>query len=526
MLTYYNTNQLTLDISIAYLPEENHVAYFINDLVESLEIHHPYEFGRPREYSLAAVLKLLLFAYTRGVFTSRKIHQFVRENMPARWLTQGGEPSASTICRCRRAPELQAILDQGFDSLVGYLRDHRFIDNQLSIDGTKLLADANKYTFVWRKNTIRFDESNRQKIMELLTDLKEAYGWAKLPADTNLTLDELDEVITLLEVRVEELEEKVEATAKVSPNPAKQERRKVTAVVNQLEDRHAKMRNYHQQFQTFGERNSYSKTDPDATFMRMKEDPMQNGQLKPGYNLQLATSRQYALAYSLYPNPTDSRTLPSFMTTHRHLMASMDYASLDAGYGSEANYRFLEDHFPDLTPIIPYGTLLKEQTKKWQSDKKKVMNWEYMEEEDYYLDPEGVRFNFHAYRQRTDKYGFTRDIKEYKAEKYDTHQQVIPEALTEKGNLRQIQVNPSWEYFKAKQRAYAADPTTQIVYQRRKIDVESAFGFLKGSLGFTRFHLRGKEKVNQEVGLALMAYNLHKLALQVRQLTKEKQAIA
>ena len=78
------------------------------------------------------------------------------------------------------------------------------------------------------------------------------------------------------------------------------------------------------------------------------------------------------------------------------------------------------------------------------------MNWEYMEEEDYYLDPEGVRFNFHAYRQRTDKYGFTRDIKEYKAEKYDTNQQVIPEALTEKGNLRQIQVNPSWEYFKAK----------------------------------------------------------------------------
>lgn len=525
MYTYYNTNQITLDISIDYLPEENHVAYFINDLVDSLEIHHPYEFGRPRDYALAAVLKLLLFAYTRGVFTSRKIHQFVCENMPARWLTQGGEPSYSTICRCRRSPELQGILNQGFDSLVDYLRKHRLIDNQLSIDGTKLLADANKYTFVWRKNTIRFDESNRQKIVALLTDLKEAYAFAKLPADTTITLEELEEVITILEVRLEELDELVEATAKVSPNPAKQERRKVKSVVNQLEDRCTKMMNYRQQFQTFGERNSYSKTDPDATFMRMKEDPMRNGQVKPGYNLQLATSKQFALAYRLYPNPTDMRTLPSFMTTHHKLMASMDYASLDAGYGSEANYRFLEDHFPDLTAIIPYGTMLKEQSKKWQADETKVMNWDYFEERDYYVDTKGVRFNFHAYRQRTDKYGFTRDYKEYKAEKYNADQDVIPEALAEKGNRRQIWVNPSWEYFKAKQRTYASDPAYKTIYERRKIDVESAFGFLKGSLGFTRFHLRGKEKVNQEVGLVLMAYNLHKLSLQVRQLMKEKQTI-
>ncbi|MGO4936227.1 transposase [Fundicoccus sp. Sow4_H7] len=81
-------------------------------------------------------------------------------------------------------------------------------------------------------------------------------------------------------------------------------------------------------------------------------------------------------------------------------------------------------------------------------------------------------------------------------------------------------VNPTWEYFKAKQRSYSSNPEYQAVYQRRKLDVESTFGFLKGSLGFTRCRLRGKQKVSQEIGLALMACNLHKLLLHAQK--KEK----
>ncbi|MGO4939573.1 transposase [Fundicoccus sp. Sow4_D5] len=170
MYTSYNINQFKLDISLDYMPEKHPITHFINGLVDSLEIHPPYECGRPREYSLAAVLKLLLFAHTRGVFTSRKINVLVQENMPAHWLTQDGLPSASTICRRRRAPELQSILDKGFESLVDYLREHRLIDDQVSVDGTKLLADANKYSFVWKKNTIRFDENNQDKIKKLLSN--------------------------------------------------------------------------------------------------------------------------------------------------------------------------------------------------------------------------------------------------------------------------------------------------------------------------------------------------------------------
>ncbi|MCT3580019.1 IS1182 family transposase, partial [Levilactobacillus brevis] len=102
----------------------------------------------------------------------------------------------------------------------------------------------------------------------------------------------------------------------------------------------------------------------------------------------------------------------------------------DAGYGSESNYRFLEDSLPEHTALIPYGTMIKENSRKWKSDDRKVMNWDYYEADDYYVDSKGVRFNFKAYRKRTDKYGFIRDFKEYVAEKLDENQNVISEALT------------------------------------------------------------------------------------------------
>lgn len=126
------------------------------------------------------------------------------------------------------------------------------------------------------------------------------------------------------------------------------------------------------------------------------------------------------------------------------------YIVADAGYGSDSNYRHLEDDLSQHTALIPYGSMLKEQSKKWQSDERKVMNWTYVEEEDYYIDPKGVHFHFNAYRQRTDKDGFVRKFKEYQVETIDAHVQKILETLTPKGYIRKILVNPAWEYHKAK----------------------------------------------------------------------------
>lgn len=119
-----------------------------------------------------------------------------------------------------------------------------------------------------------------------------------------------------------------------------------------------------------------------------------------------------------------------------------------------------------------------------KNDDCKVMNWDYDGKDDYFINPQGVRFNFNTYRQRTDKYGFTRDIKEYVAEKYAKNHQLIPGALTPKENIKRISMNENWECFKAKQRELLSAPENGQIYAQRKIDVEPVFGKLKASLRF------------------------------------------
>lgn len=508
----YNMNQVTLEFSTSYVPNENNTACFINDLVESLEINDPYVFGRPREYDLSAMLKLVLFAYTRSVFSSRKIAQLAEESLPARWLTQEMMPSYRTIARFRISTDLENMMSLGLDALTDYLRQKHLIDDVIFIDGTKLLADANKFTFVWKKNTIRFDTMNRKALLDLISELDEVYRTQELPEGSELSLDMVDEIITRISIRLNELEEEVEATKTVSPNPSKQERRQLKSQSNKLGKRRSKLVDHQEQLSTYGSRNSYSRTDTDSTFMRVKDDHMMNGQLKPAYNLQIATSNQFILGYDIYQNPTDTRTLVPFLSKMKLDTMSNKTIVADAGYGSESNYRYLEDNLSQHTALIPYGTMLKEKSRKWKTDESKVMNWQYYDKEDYYIDPQGVRFNFHAYRKQTDKNEFVREFKEYQAEKFDENQQVIEAALTKTKRIRKIRVNPSWEYFKAKQNELLGDSTTGKIYGRRKIDVETVFGMMKASLGFTRYHVRGLSKVKKETSILIMALNMMKLA--------------
>ncbi|WP_232842699.1 IS1182 family transposase, partial [Lactobacillus sp. HBUAS51381] len=524
MQSYYNMNQTTLSIALDYVPEENHPARYIDTLVESLKIDYHYQFGRPREYDLAAMLKLVLLAYTYGIFSSRRIEQFARENKPAGWFIAGQVPSYRTICRFRISEELAQLTTESLNNLTVFLKEQGLVDDVSFIDGTKILADANKYSFVWRKNTVRFDKMNRDQLVTMLGELHEAKVIGEVPAGSELTPESLDAIIGVIEDKLVTLDEEVQATKKVSPNPAKRQRRTLKSQKRKLDERCQKMREHQQQQAIYGNRNSYSKTDHGATFMRVKEDPMQNGQLKPAYNLQIATSNQFITGFDLFQNPTDTRTFPTFLAHLKSQQALGKIVVADAGYGSESNYRYCEDELDEHTFLVPYGTMLKENSRKWRSDDRKVMNWDYHEKDDYFIDPHEVRFNFNRYSERTDKYGFTRQFKEYVAEKYDENHQLIPAALTPKGNLRRISVNEAWEYFKAKERKLLSAPETGSIYAQRKIDVEPIFGKMKASLHFNRFSVRGLDKVKNEAGIVVIALNILKLTA-VGRLRRQKEHI-
>ena len=181
--------------------------------------------------------------------------------------------------------------------------------------------------------------------------------------DNELTKEEIDLIGSHLDKEIEDLNQHIN-----NENVLKQENKYVSKelkskIQKQINDYFERKYRYEFQKSILKDRNSYSKTDHDATFMRMKEDHMKNGQLKPGYNLQIATNSQFVLSYNVYQNPTDTRTMIPFLNsiqeTYGHLP---EYIVADAGYGSESNYKAIIDDF-NRTLLITYGMFIKDKTK-------------------------------------------------------------------------------------------------------------------------------------------------------------------
>ncbi|WP_161795070.1 transposase, partial [Limosilactobacillus panis] len=200
----YNMNQLSLNIPTAYEPELNHPVRYINRLVESLALRRPNIMGRPREYDPRMLLKLVLLAYSYGIISSRKIERFARENIVAMWLTQEQRPTYRTIARFIVSQELEDMIQRSFKEFHDYLRAQGMIDEASFIDGTKILANANKYSFVWKKRTIKYRELNVEKAQKLIREIKQAEVKIDVDEDS-FDIDQLDTIIALLEQRIEEL---------------------------------------------------------------------------------------------------------------------------------------------------------------------------------------------------------------------------------------------------------------------------------------------------------------------------------
>jgi len=265
---------------------------------------------------------------------------------------------------------------------------------------------------------------------------------------------------------------------------------------------------YEQQKTCFGDRISYSKTDPDATFMRMKEDHMKNGQVKPGYkyNVQMATENQFILFYSLHQRPTDTRCF----IPHMEKLAAMPKTMIaDAGYGSEENYLYaVEDRHFDF--LIPYATYMKEKTRGYMKDIRHAANWTYDEREDRFVCPNGRYVRFKKYQTKRTQTGLEQSFKIYACE--DCRECPLKSACTTVRGNRQVHWNTVWEERKAKAHAALEDDKKSAIYARRKVEVESVFGHIKGNRSFRRFSLRGLDKVHTEFGIVAMAHNLLKVA--------------
>lgn len=248
------------------------------------------------------------------------------ENLAMQYLTGQLVVSYGTINRFRVAEGIEELIRNLFIDINLRLKMEELVTlDCLFIDGTKIEANANKYSFVWKKATDKFSAKLQEQIQvyfqEEITPL--IHQAIKLDEEQPISSDQLLAFAQVLEEELEKLNQDIEET----PVKGKDERKV-------KDDFSVGAEKYEGYQETFEGRNSFSKTDPDATFMRMKEDHMKNSQLKAAYNLQIATENQFVLHYDVFSNPTDTKTLLPLLETYPHDVKTV---VADAEYGSEEN---------------------------------------------------------------------------------------------------------------------------------------------------------------------------------------------
>ena len=242
--------------------------------------------------------------------------------------------------------------------------------------------------------------------------------------------------------------------------------------------------------------------------MRMKEDHMKNGQLKPGYNLQISTENQFITNYAFYHNPGDTLTLISFllygrMKYHRF----MKEVCADAGYGSEENYEFMERF--GINAYVKYNYFHAEQTRKWKRDISKQGNLYYNESEDYFVCPMGQHMELAYKTKAVNGNGYESEISVYRAENCRGCP-LRGKCHKGKGN-REIRVNHKLRRYKQLAREKLTSPKGLEHRSKRPVEVEAVFGQIKWNKGYKRFRHTGLDKIIMDFGILAIAFNIGKM---------------
>jgi transposase len=498
----YSPNQiLLLPPSLEDMIGPNHAVRVVNQVIDNLDIDaliRRYKGGGCSSYHPRLLLKLLVYGYLTNQYSSRKIEQAAKQNVYFMWLSAMSYPDHNTINRFR-SEKLKGVLREVFSQVVLLLIEQGIITlKDAYLDGTKIEANANRYTFVWGRSITKSKERIKKQLDEL-------WAYAESVAKEELENNEPEHFEKIDQESVERTIESINKALRDKPVNKKIKQKLNYARKNWPEN----LKKYEQQEKTLGNRKSYSRTDPDATFMRMKEDHMLNGQLKPGYNWQITTTDQYILGYTLHQSATDTNTLPAHMESLKENLGRMPETLVaDAGYGSEENYEYLENN--GIEAFVKYGYFHIEQSKKWRSDPYRVDNLEYDPNSDVYICPEGVKMVFLREEIKVTDNGFKQTKRFYQA------QSCIGCTAREKCHKQKrnriIEVNHNLNWHKSIIRERLGSERGRRYRSQRPVDVEAVFGIIKGNKNYRKFLLRGLDKVEIEVGLLALAHNLGKIA--------------
>ena len=479
----------------------------LSAVIDNLDIsgiRRLYRYRGRSPYHPKMLLKVVLYAYMNNIYSCRKIESSLRRDVHFIWLAGYEQPDFITINRFRN--RVKDEINKVFTQLVLLLNAKGLVTLDVEyIDGTKIESKANKYTFVWRKTVERNRARLMEKIRVLLSQVDDAIAQDKASADEAVSFT--PEVLTDI---CAELRESLSNEPAPTDKKGKEAVREKKKQVKQLEEMAGKLSEYDGRLETMGGRNSCSKTDPDATFMRMKEDAMNNGQTKPGYNLQIGTEDQFITDFGLFPNPGDTLTMRPFLGSfHSRYSRVPREVCADSGYGSEENYAFMEAG--GMEAYVKYNYFHKEQKRDFRNDIFRLENLYYNAEEDYFVCPMGQHMARVGTKHERTEGGYVAVSAVYRTRRcegcplrWGCHKR--------KQGEREVMANHLLLEYRRKARERLTSEKGLEHRSKRPIEPEAVFGQMKYDMNYKRFRHFGKEKVTMDFAFFAIAFNIKKMA--------------
>lgn len=512
----YEQNQVIhLPVILEEVVKHNALVQIVNEIVEGIEMSQLEQYysgiGCPA-YHPKMLIKVWIYGFCSQVYTSRKLARKLHEDLCFIWLAGNQRPCFKTLSEFR-GNRMQGMVDDIFKRVLVYLLEEGYIDlEDLYVDGSKWEANANKYKIIWRKNTERYKEAVLARVEQVLEEI----NVLQEQEDKRYGIRDFNEPMKSEQIRLvlnsEQLAEQIkEVNELVEEQVDKKKQRRLRTLRGQLEKEEEKLKKYEEQEKILGTRNSYSKTDEDATGLRMKDDT-----LKPGYNGQITTQTQFIVNPTIHDDGSDSPTLPSHVDKLEERVEGLveeDWCpdlTADAGYGSEENYDLVEGKF---NAYIKYPLWYQQVSGKLAKQKFRRENWPYDEEQDYFMCPGEKIFRFVEEREALTKNGYPRLLRIYECEKCEGCPMFEAcrndEAASD--SKRRIHLSRKLDDHRDKAREKLASEKGKKKRSQRSVDVETPFGDIKHNMGHRRFILRGKSKVYIEFLLLCIAHNIRKV---------------
>ena len=497
--------QLVLPLNFETLIPSDDSVRLLSQILEGLNYNRLYKAyshtGRKPAVDPKVLFKILIYAYMNNIYSSRKIEVACKRDINFMWLLQGNRaPDHSTIARFRKG-YIKDLVEDLFYQLVQLLYNLGEIKfENLFVDGTKIEANANKYTFVWKKVVNKNEAKMFIKVQSCVESINLTY-MTNFSVNKETLICDIEKILKYLE------EEKIKGQIQFVHGIGKR-KSKLQRFTEELESFHERQKNYNSHNEVFEGRNSYSKTDPDATFMHMKEDHMRNSQLKPGYNVQIGVESEYITGVDVFQDRSDIATLIPFLKEMTSYLGNV-YKNItaDSGYESEENYLFLEEN--NHKYYIKPQTYEKWKKKSFKNDISKRENMIYNAEKDEYTCHNGKQLKVVGITHRTSASGYRSEVTIYECE--DCTNCPCKSKCTKAQGNRKMQVSKT--FVEKRQKSYDNITSKKGIILRinRSIQVEGAFGVLKNDHQFNRFLTRGKNSVKTEFILLCIAYNINKL---------------